>query len=255
MYIFYYFNDNNNGDFMSINYSELWDVTIRSILSLVTLFFVTKLIGKKQVSELSLFDYVIGITIGNFSAEMTINLDSQEVNGILAVIIFGAVAFIVSKLTMKSIKLRRFFIGVPTMIIENGKILYKPMKKLKMDINDLLEQCRMSGYFDISQIDYAIMEASGDLSIMPKTDYRPVNISDMKLNVLRDGMVANVVIDSKIMLNNLKYMNKSKKWLIHELKIRGYNDLSNVFLVTLDSNEKVTIYEKNKDLDSFDILE
>ena len=240
---------------MNINYGELWDVTIRALLSLITLFFITKLIGKKQVSELSLFDYVIGISIGNFSAEMTINLDSQEVNGILAVIIFGLVAYLVSKLTMKSIKLRRFFIGVPTMIIQDGKILYKSMKRMKLDINDLLEQCRMSGYFDISQIDYAIMEASGDLSILPKTEYRPVNISDMSLSVLKDGLVANVVIDGNIMLDNLKNMKKNKKWLMHELKIRGYNDLANLLLVTLDNNEKITIYEKNINVDNFDVLE
>ena len=240
---------------MNINYSELLDVTIRAILSLVTLFFITKLIGKKQVSELSLFDYVIGISIGNFAAEMTINLESQEANGILAVLIFGLVAYIVSKLTMKSIKIRRFFIGVPTLIIQNGKILYSSMKRMKLDINDLLEQCRMSGYFDISQIDYAILEAGGDLSILPKSDYRPVCPNDMKLNVKNDGLVANVLIDSKIMRNNLNYMNKDEEWLLKQLKIKGYKDLSNILLVTLDNNEKINVYEKNINVDNFDVLE
>lgn len=240
---------------MNINYSELLNVIIRCLLSLVTLFIVTKIIGKKQVSELSLFDYVIGITIGNFAAEMTINLESQEANGILAVIIFGLVAYIVSKLTIKSIRLRRFFIGVPTMIIQDGKILYGSMKRMKLDINDLLEQCRMSGYFDISQIEYAILEASGDLSILPKTEYRPVNVNDMKLKVKNEGLVSNVVIDSKIMFTNLRYMNKDEDWLKKQLKIKGYNDLSNILLVTLDNNEQVTIYEKNKNVDNFDILE
>lgn len=236
------------------NFTELIDVTIRALLSLITLFIVTKIIGKKQVSELSLFDYVIGITIGNFAAEMTINLDSQEANGILAVIIFGLVAYIVSKLSLKSIRLRRFFVGVPTMIIKNGKLLYEPMRKMKLDINDLLEQCRMSGYFDISQIDYAILEAGGDLSILPKTEYRPVCPNDMKLKVKNEGLCANIVIDSKIIIKNLSNMNKDEEWLRHELNIKGYKDLSNILLVTLDSNEKLTIYEKNKNVDNFDIL-
>lgn len=240
---------------MNINYSELCDVTIRAILSLIALFFVTKLIGKKQVSQLSLFDYVIGISIGNFAAEMTINLESKEINGILAVIIFGIVAYIVSKLTMKSIRLRRFLIGVPTMIIQDGKILYNSMRRVKMDINDLLEQCRISGYFDISQIEYAILEASGDLSILPKTNYRPVNPKDMKLKIKNDGMVANVVIDGKIMRKNLKYMDKDVDWLIKQLNIKGYNDLNTILLITLDTNEKLNIYEKNKNVDNFDVLE
>lgn len=240
---------------MHINYSELWDVTVRSLLSLVTLFFVTKLIGKKQVSELSLFDYVIGITIGNFAAEMTINLESNELNGILAVILFGMVAYIVSKLTMKSIKLRRYFIGVPTMIIQNGKILYEPMKRMKMDVNDLLEQCRMSGYFDISEIEYAILEASGDLSILPKAEYKPLTPKDMKINVDKSSLCANVIIDGKIMDNNLKMIGKSSKWLLKQLKQKKYNDISQLLLVTIDNQKKINIYEKNKDISSFDILE
>ena len=112
---------------MDFNLTELLDVTIRAVLSLVTLFLVTKLLGKKQVSQLSLFDYVIGISIGNFAAEMTINLETNEINGIIAVIIFGFFAYLVSYMTMKSIVLRRFFMGTPTVIIQNGKILEKNM--------------------------------------------------------------------------------------------------------------------------------
>lgn len=258
MYILIYFCDNNNGDYMNLfntDFMELVDVTIRALLSLITLFIVTKIIGKKQVSELSLFDYVIGITIGNFAAEMTINLESQEASGILAVLIFGMVAYLVSYITMKNIKLRRFFIGVPTMIIQHGKILYEPMRRMKMDINDLLEQCRINGYFDIADIEYAILEASGDLSIMPKSQYRPLNPNDMNIKVKKAGLCANVIIDSKIMFNNLKYINKTEEWLRRELKVRGYKELSNILLVTVDNDDKLTIYEKNQNVDSFDLLE
>ena len=105
-------------DIFNIDWMELLDVFFRAIVSLVTLFFVTKLLGKKQVSQLSLFDYVIGISIGNFAAEMTINTDSPYLNGTVAVIFFGVIAYFISRITMKSIKLRRFFTGVPTVIIE-----------------------------------------------------------------------------------------------------------------------------------------
>ena len=115
------------------NFAELFDVLIRALLSLITLFLVTKLLGKKQVSQLSLFDYVIGISIGNFAAEMTINLESQELNGIFAVVIFGLVAYIISVLTMKSIRIRRYFVGTPSIIISKGKLIfdgtYEELKK------------------------------------------------------------------------------------------------------------------------------
>ena len=214
LYIFTILYNNKNGDFMNIlntDCMELLDVTIRALLSLATLFFITKLLGKKQVSQLSLFDYVIGISIGNFAAEMTINLESQELNGIVAVIIFGLVAYLVSYITMKSIKLRRFFMGTPTMLIQNGKILEKNLKKVKCDINDMLEEVRVKGYFDLSQVEYAIMEVDGQLSILPKSKYRPLTPNDMNIKVNYEGLCANVIIDSKIIKENLKIMNKDEK--------------------------------------------
>ena len=146
MYVLFLLFHTNTGDRIM---NDILRVVLRSILSLVTLFLVTKMLGKKQVSQLSLFDYVIGISIGNFAAEMTINLSSPVLHGTVAVFMFGIVAYFISILTMKSIVLRRYFMGVPTVLIENGIILDIGLKKVKFDINDLLEQCREQGYFDI----------------------------------------------------------------------------------------------------------
>lgn len=239
---------------MNINYNELFNVVIRGLLSLITLFLVTKLIGKKQVSQLSLFDYVIGISIGNFAAEMTINLESEELYGIIAVLLFGGIAYLVSVGTMKSIKLRRFFMGSPTILIEHGKILQDNFYKVKYDINDMLEQCRVNGYFDISEIDYAIVEANGELSILAKSEYLPVNRTDMKLKVSKNGLCANVIIDGKVMYNNLKKIKKDEKWLNKELKLKG-KDISDIILATVDINDKVVFYERNKGVVSLDVLE
>jgi len=239
---------------VNINYNELFNVVIRGLLSLITLFLVTKLIGKKQVSQLSLFDYVIGISIGNFAAEMTINLESEELYGIIAVLLFGGIAYLVSVGTMKSIKLRRFFMGSPTILIEHGKILQNNFYKVKYDINDMLEQCRVNGYFDISEIDYAIVEANGELSILAKSEYLPVNRNDMKLKVSKNGLCANVIIDGKVMYNNLKKIKKDEKWLNKELKLKG-KDISDIILATVDINDKVVFYERNKGVVSLDVLE
>lgn len=240
---------------MDIKIMEVLDVIMRALVSLVVLFFVTKMLGKKQVSQLSVFDYVIGISIGNFAAEMTTDLDIPYINGVLSVLIFGIVAYLVSYFTMKSIKLRRFFMGTPTMIIQNGKILIDNMRKVKIDINDLLEECRTEGYFDISQIEYALMEANGHISILPKGENLPVTIKDMNLKVQKQGLCANLVIDGKIMNENLKNVHKDEDWLRKELKIKGYKELDNILLATLDINEKLVIYEKNPGLEPLDVLE
>ena len=240
---------------MNIDFSELLNVTVRAISSLVTLFLITKMLGKKQVSQLSLFDYVIGISIGNFAAEMTINLESNEINGIWAVVLFGLFAYLISYITMKSIVLRRFFMGTPTVIIQDGKILEKNLKKVKFDINDMLEEIRESGYFDLSQVEYAIMEANGKFSILPKPEYRPLTPKDMKIKVEKEGLCCNVIIDGKIMHNNLKNIKKDEKWLDKVLKVKGYSDISKILLATVDISEKITVYEKNLDVDSKDVLE
>lgn len=237
---------------MDINFNELWEVTYRSILSLATLFLVTKMLGKKQVSQLSLFDYVIGISIGNFAAEMTINLDSQTINGILAVFIFGIVAYIISIITMKSIWLRRYFMSTPTMLIEKGEILIEGLKKVKFDMNDLLQQCRVNGYFDVSEIEYAFMEGNGNLSILPKEKYRPVALEDLKIERKQRGLCANVIIDGKIMEKNLSNMGKNEEWLMKQIK--DY-DLTNILLATLDEEDKIKVYQKNKNHCGKEILE
>ena len=237
------------------NWMELFDVTLRAILSLITLFLITKMLGKKQVSQLSLFDYVIGISIGNFAAEMTINLESDYLHGILAVVIFGVVAYLVSILTMKSIHLRRYFMGTPTLLIQDGKLLEQNMKKVKYDVNDLLEQCRTNGYFDLSEIKYALMEANGTLSILPFETERPLKVKDMKIKPKKEGLCANVIIDGKVMPNNLKNCNKDETWLKKELKIKGYTDLQQILLATVDVNEKLQVYERNLEEKVKDMLE
>ena len=167
---------------MNLFNGNVVDVIVRSLISITTLFLITKLLGKKQLSELNLFDYIIGISIGNFASDMSINLDLEFGNSLVALIIFGVVSYIISILTMKSLKLRKFFVGEPTILIEHGKMLYNNMKKSKLDVNDILEEARECGYFDLNEIEYAILEANGQISFMPKSEYKPVTNKDMNIN-------------------------------------------------------------------------
>lgn len=242
-------------DILTTNWLEVGNVLMRGLLSLITLFLITKLLGKKQVSQLSLFDYVIGISIGNFAAEITTSVDVQIMNGIFAVLLFGFVAYAVSVLTMKSITLRRFFMGVPTVIIQNGKIIESNLKKVKFDINDLLEECRNNGYFNLDEIEYGIMEANGKVSILAKGENKPVTLKDMNLKPEKQSLCANVIIDGKLMLKNLENMHKDKDWLNKELKIKGYKDYDAILLATLDINDKLIIYERNYNTNVLDVLE
>ena len=229
---------------MNIDFIEAFKIIPRSVVSLIILFLITKLMGKKQVSELSLVDYVIGISIGNYTAEMVMNFDYQYINGIIAILTFGIISYLVSVLTMKSMSLRRFLIGVPTIIIDEGKISLEALKKAKLDINDFLEQCRGEGYFDVSEISSAILEVNGKISILPKRDYQIPTLKDLKIKANKEYLSVNVIIDGNLMENNLKNSNKNKAWLDKELEKQGYNGYENILLATI-TNDSLNIFDKD----------
>lgn len=239
---------------MDLFKNDTFEIVVRCIIAMTTLFFMTKLLGKKQVSELSLFDYVVGISIGNFASEMAINLEAEFFNAMLAIVVFGVLAYIISILTLKSLKLRKFFIGSPTILLEHGNLIYKNMKKSMIDVNDILSQAREMGYFDISEVEFAILEANGKISFLPKGEYKNVNIKDMNLKIEKQGLCANVIIDGNIMNDNLINIGKDEKWLLHELDVKGKN-VSDILLATVDINDKIVIFDRRKDIDSKKILE
>ena len=220
-------------------------IIIKGIVSLTYLFLMIKILGKKQISQLNIFDYVIGISMGNIAAEMTINKDISIINGLLSMTIYALLSLFVSIITYKSIYARRFLEGYPIILIENGKISKNSLKKVKIDLNDLMQDARENGYFNISEIEYAIMEVSGKVSFLPKAKYSPITNNDLNNKVSYKGLCANLVIDGKIMHNNLKAINHNDEWLIKRLNKLGYFDINKLFLVICDSKEQLTIYEKD----------
>lgn len=235
--------------------SNFFNICFRTILVLIILFFITKMMGKKQISELNFFDYVVGITIGSIAADISLDIEKNMIAGIAALFIYGFISYIISFVSIKSILARRFFIGVPTVLVEKSKIIESGLKKSKIDVNDLLMEARENGYFNLDEIDYALMEVNGNISFLPKEKEKPVTKKDMKIKCTNEGLTVNAIIDSKYMVNNMKAINKDKEWLDHELKVNGYDNYDNILLATIDNNYKVTIYEKNVKPDKNTVLE
>lgn len=231
------------------------NICFRTILVLIILFFITKMLGKKQISQLNFFDYIVGITIGSIAADVSLDIEKGMIAGIASLLIYGLSSYFSSLITIKSIKARRFLSGVPTVLVEKGKIIESGLKKSKIDINDLLAEARESGYFNLDEIDYALMEINGNISFLPKENEKPVTKKDMKIKCSNEGLTVNAIIDSKYMVNNMKAINKDKEWLDHELKVNGYDNYDNILLATIDNNYKVTIYEKNVKPDKNTVLE
>lgn len=234
---------------------NILDVVGRSLLSLVVLFGITELMGKKQISQLNLFDYIIGISIGSIAASLSVDDSINYFDGVLAIIVYGVFAAMVSILTLKSIVLRRFFTGTPSVLMNNGKIMYDNLKKSKLDINDFLQIARENGYYDINQINCSILEPSGKISFLPKSKYVPLTPNDQKLKVSENGLVSNLVIDGHIMKQNLKNMKKDEKWLMTRLTNLGYKNIEDILLVTCDNKEQVTVFLKKEQPEEVEVFE
>ena len=221
-------------------------VILTALLSVVDLFLITRLIGYRQLSELSLFDYINGITIGSIAAELATG-ERDEIGEILvAMVIYGAFAIILALITDKSITMRRLIVGNPIVLMKNGRLYYEGFKKSRIDVNEFLMKCRNNGYFDITQIDTAIMEPNGRVSFLPVSEDRPATPKDMKIAVTQDELVANVIIDGKVIEKSLNMIGKDETWLRNQLKNQRKTDLSQILLASCDSKGTLTVFLKSE---------
>lgn len=235
--------------------NECINIAIRTFIVIIILFFLTKLLGKKQISQLSLFDYIVGITIGSIAADISLDIEKNFIAGLLSLLIFVFVSYLITVLTMKSIKARRFFTGVPTVLVEKGKIIESGLRKTKIDINELLAEARIAGYFDLEEIDYALMEINGTISFLPREKEKPATKKDMNIKCDNGGLTVNAIIDGKYMDNNMRAIGKDKKWLDHEVKIQGHDNYDDILLATIDTNYQVTVYRKGVKPEKNTVLE
>lgn len=226
--------------------STLYDlgcVALTSLLSLVTLFLLAKLIGNRQMAQLSMFDYINGITIGSIAAELATDLGNWHKN-LLALIIYGVITFLIALIDDKSIKFRRFFEGHSHVIYQNNILYEKNLKRAHMDVNEFLLLCRYQGYFDLQDIHVAVLESNGQISILPKATKRPATPEDLGLNPTQDFPLASVIIDGKILYGNLKHTGKDETWLLKQLHNKGVKDVNEVMYATCGPDNQVEVYLK-----------
>lgn len=218
-------------------------VMVLSLGSILVLFVLTKIMGYRQISEMSFFDYIIGISIGSIAAEMATNVDLEWWKGVLAMTIYGGVGFFLSFVAQKSIRARKFISGQPIILMKNGKIIRKNLNKARMEINDLLTSARGNGYFNLADIDFAIMETTGKISFAPVSGKRQLNPQDFNFTPQKDGLYINVIIDGKIMEEDLKKSGMTLDELKRQLKSQG-KKIQDILLATVDINKSLTIFEK-----------
>lgn len=217
-----------------------------SIISACILFIITRLLGKKQISQLTFFDYMIGITIGNIAATVSIDPQISFQSGIVSMIIWALFPFLFYYISKKSFFGRRLLDGIPTILIQNGKIVEKNLNKTKFTINDLLEEMRLKDVFNLEDVEYAILETNGKISVLKKSGKQTVTASQMNIITEYQGLNAIIILDGHFMDTNLSLLNLEKTWVYDQLKKYNIDSVKEVLVATY-VNGTLHIDRKNSD--------
>lgn len=219
-------------------------ILLTSFCSILVLFLLAKLMGNRQVSQMSLFDHINGITIGSIAAELATSLENDFWKPLTAMILYGAVAAAISVATCKSMRIRKFVNGQPVILYENGKLYEKNLFAAKLDINEFLTQCRTAGYFDLSQLHTAILETNGQLSFLPLADQRPATPKDLQMSPQPECPCVNVILDGSVIAENLKYTGNDDTWLKKQLEAQHVARVEDVFLATVNAQNELAVYPR-----------
>ena len=218
------------------------NIILTTFLSASALFVIAKILGHKQMSQLDFFDYITGITIGSIGAELATELE-EPWKPLIAMIVYGIITISLTLIANKLPKLRKYINGTPTIIMDNGKLYRKNMKKAKIDLSEFMVMCRQEGYFNLNDIQTAVFEYNGRLTVLPKSTKRPVNPLDINLVPSPEKISIEVIMEGRILTENLKRMGLNNEWLEKELKIQGFKNAKEIFLGICDGNKELTLFK------------
>ncbi|MBR4031833.1 MAG: DUF421 domain-containing protein [Clostridia bacterium] len=222
---------------------EIIKVILTALLSVASLFIITKIMGHKQVAQLDFFDYVSGITIGSIGAELATELE-KPYKPLIALAIYGLASLLLNLLAHKIPRTRKYINGTPTILMNDGNLYRKNLKKAKLDLSEFMLLCREQGYFDLDEIQTAIFEHNGKLSILPKAANRPATPDDLKITAKATHIGVEVIMDGRVMGENLSRMGRDVNWLTKQLNIQGCKDAKEIFLgIYRPEEDKLTLYK------------
>lgn len=219
-------------------------ILVRTLLLYLLVVVAMRLMGKRQVGELQPSELVTAIMISDVASIPMQNTGVPLMSGVVPILTLLAAELTVSFVSLKSRRVRRLFSGKPSVLIRNGKIDEKEMKKQRFSIEDLMEELRINGYSDISQVEFAMLETNGQISVVSKVSSRPVTVGDLGLAVDKEQVPHTVIFDGEIDLNELKNSGKSEVWLKKQLEKNGIKRAENVFMATVDSGGNLFVQIK-----------
>ncbi|WP_149094135.1 DUF421 domain-containing protein [Paenibacillus terrae] len=219
---------------------EWAEIALRTLMAIAILFLITKILGKRQVSQLSLFEYITGITIGNLAASIPLERESAWYLGSVSMAVWVLTTFFIELLQIKSKKARDFIDGKTTTLVKDGKILEDNLKKERLTLDELMEQLRSKNVFKVADVEFALMETSGEVNVLLAKDKQAVTLKDLNMLQLPEKEPTAIIMDGQLMEQEMAYMGITQQWLDAKLKEKSLT-VKDVFFAQVDPQGELYI--------------
>ena len=214
-------------------------VFIRTLIIYFALVLIMRLLGKRQLGEMELSEFVVAALIADLASHPLQDIGIPMINGLVPIVTLFCCEVLISGIAMKNIRLRALLFGKPSMLVEKGKIKQREMKKNRFTTDELMEELRNQGYLDISAVEYAVLETDGRLSVIPYPSESPVTPSQLKIEAEDKGYPVVVISDGHVIESNLRLVGRDMNWLNKRLAALGVKNTETVFLMTVNSAGQV----------------
>jgi len=214
-------------------------ILIRTLILYAGVVVVMRVMGKQEIGQLQPFELVIALMIADLAAIPMANTGVPLANGLVPILALLVAQVFLSYAALKSITFRGILCGTPSILVKNGQIVESELKRIRYNINDLLEQLRVKNISNIADVEFAILETGGKLSVIPKSQKRPLMPEDLQIPTKYEGIPMTLIIDGQIINNNLEIINLDKNWLSRELAKFGIDNHQKVLFASLDTNGKL----------------
>ena len=230
--------------------ADFFQQVVQTSLAFFSILIFTRLIGKQQVSQLTYYEYITGITFGSIAATIATDSRSYLWRHMLDLVIFTVLTILIGYIVLRSRPARKMLDGEPTVVVHNGKVLEKNLETMRYNLDDLLMQLRGKNIFDLGDVEFAVFEPNGQLSVLLKSQKLPLTPADLNIETNYQGLYSELIMDGVIIHQNLVQNNLTEEWLLEELKKRQVYDVKDVVLALLDSQGNIYLDLKRDQLQS-----
>ena len=219
----------------------LIEVVLQTLLAFFSILFITRILGRQQMAQLTVFEYINGITFGSIAATLATDLGQKSWPHFVGLVLFGALTYLMSHISLKNRNAAKIIQGEPVLVIQDGRILEKNLERFRYTIDDLTHLLRKKDVFNIADVKYAILETTGEISVVKVAQKENIKVEDLHLSVNQEELNTDIIVTGNIIYENLKKRNLSVKWLLEQLKMMGVKDIKDIYYAAVDKNNKIYI--------------